>query len=480
MSAKWGAITAAEVSASVEGEILRGEGTRRFQGFSSDSRNIARDCLFWALQGERYDGHDFVLHALRKGAAGAVIRRGRESFVAGEKDAVILVVDDTLKALGDFAAWWRHAHRARVAAVTGSAGKTTTKEMAAAVLALKGDTLKNQGNFNNLIGLPLTLLLLEDAHRFAVLEMGMNRPGEIGRLTEIADPEVGVITNVAKAHLEGVGSLEGVARAKVELLEKMSPGAVAVLNGDDPVLMKAASSFANRRLCFGLGPQNDVRAENIRTAGLGGTCFDLLHGGKRFTAILKVPGFQNVHNALAAAAVSLSLGASPEEVLGGLAGFKGMKGRFVMTELPEGVILVDDTYNCNPLSLQFAVASLKALAHGEKIIVGLGEMFELGDETVKAHLEAGAMVADLGAKFFVALGDHAALMIRGSVDKGFPETRAVAAGDHREMEERIRAEMRPGDFVFLKGSRKAGLDKVAERLMGGEKAGKQYAVSSKE
>jgi UDP-N-acetylmuramoyl-tripeptide--D-alanyl-D-alanine ligase len=238
--------------------------------------------------------------------------------------------------------------------------------MAAAVLALRGETLKNQGNFNNLIGLPITLLFLEDKHRYAVLEMGMNRPGEIGRLTEIADPEVGVITNVARAHLEGVGTLEGVARAKVELIEKMSSRATALLNGDDPVLMKAATPLRKKRLSFGLGLKNDVRAENVRSLGREGTSFDIRHEGRAFTVTLKVPGFQNVRNALAASAVALHLGASPEEVVEGLGGFKGMKGRFVITELSEGAILVDDTYNCNPLSLQAAVDSLKTLARGRK------------------------------------------------------------------------------------------------------------------
>jgi UDP-N-acetylmuramoyl-tripeptide--D-alanyl-D-alanine ligase len=470
MSAKWGEITAHEVLASLGGELVRGSGNRRFRGFSSDSRNITQDCLFWALQGEKYDGHDFVSEAIRKGATGAVIRNGFDPVVPADSDAAIIAVRDTLRALGDMSSWWRHEQKALVVAITGSAGKTTTKEMAAAVLALRGETLKNQGNFNNLIGLPITLLFLEDKHRYAVLEMGMNRPGEIGRLTEIADPEVGVITNVARAHLEGVGTLEGVARAKVELIEKMSSRATALLNGDDPVLMKAATPLRKKRLSFGLGLKNDVRAENVRSLGREGTSFDIRHEGRAFTVTLKVPGFQNVRNALAASAVALHLGASPEEVVEGLGGFKGMKGRFVITELSEGAILVDDTYNCNPLSLQAAVDSLKTLARGRKIIAGLGEMFELGDETIKAHLEAGAMVADLGANFFVALGEHAPVMIQGAVDRGFPKKRAVTARDHEEMERKIRQEMKKGDFVFLKGSRRAGLDQVAERLMAGTHA----------
>ena len=464
MSAKWGEITAGDILPSVSGELLRGSREKRFNGFSADSRSITEGCLFWALKGERFDGHDFVSQAIQKGAGGAVVRKDSGLNLQAESDAAVIAVGETLRALGDFASWWRHQHGSRVVGITGSAGKTSTKEMAAAALGLRGVTLRNQGNFNNLIGLPVTLLLLEEKHRFAVLEMGMNHLGEIGRLTEIADPEIGVITNVARAHLEGVGSIEGVARAKVELIERMGSHAVAILNGDDPVLMRAASPFKKQMLTFGKGPENDVRAENIRALDREGISFDIHTENKSFSVKLNVPGFQNVYNALAAAAVGLQVGLSSEEVVEGLRSFKGIHGRFTITELPGGVILVDDTYNSNPFSLQAAMDSMKDLAKGRRMLVGLGVMFELGHETVKAHMEAGVMVADLGARLFLALGEHAKVMIQGAVDKGFPEEKAVEVRDHKEMEERIRAEMRSGDFVFLKGSRRAGLDKVAEGL----------------
>jgi len=464
MSARWGEISAGEVLSSLNGEMIQGSGAKRFKGFSTDSRSITEDCLFWALEGERFDGHDFVSQAIARGAGGAVVRKGFGPGVGAERDVALIAVSDTLRALGDFASWWRHEHAGRVVGITGSAGKTTTKEMTAAALGLRGETLKNEGNFNNLIGLPVTLLRLEAKHRFAVLEMGMNHPGEIRRLTEIAAPEIGVITNVAQAHLEGVGTLEGVARAKTELVERMDSRAVAVLNGDDAVLMSAALPFKKQVVTFGKGPENDVRAENIRALDREKVAFDLRHGAGAFGVTLNVPGFQNVYNALAAAAVGLQLGLSSEELVEGLRRFKGIHGRFTVTELPAGVTLVDDTYNANPFSLRAALDSMKALAEGERVLVGLGEMFELGDETVMAHLEAGAMVADLGARCFLALGEHAGEMIRGAVDRGFPEEQAVEVRDHEEMEARIRAEMKEGDFVFLKGSRRAGLDKVAERL----------------
>jgi UDP-N-acetylmuramoyl-tripeptide--D-alanyl-D-alanine ligase len=466
MSAAWGRITAVEIVDCLGGELVQGSRNRIFHGFSSDSRNMEKDCLFWALKGEKYDGHDFVSQALGNGAAGAVVRKGFEPVIPMDEEAAIIAVGDTLRALGDLAAWWRHQHEALIVAITGSAGKTTTKEMVAAILAMRGETLRNPGNFNNLIGMPVTLLSLEAKYRYAVLEMGMNRPGEIGRLTEIADPEVGLITNVAPAHLEGLGTLEGVAKAKTELIEKMSNRATAVLNGDDRVLMQAAAPFRKKTLFFGLGPKNDVRVENVRGLGRKGSSFEICHEGRMFTVHLKVPGLQQVHNALAAAAIALHLGVGSEEVAEGLGRFQTIKGRFAVTELPNGVILVDDTYNCNPLSLRAAMDSLKTLAQGRKVIVGLGEMLELGDETLKAHLEAGAMVAELGAVFFVTLGEHGDVMIRGALDKGFPEKMALKAADRDEMEQSIRAKMRKGDVVFLKGSHGVGLDKVAERLMG--------------
>jgi UDP-N-acetylmuramoyl-tripeptide--D-alanyl-D-alanine ligase len=466
MSAEWDKITAADILLATGGKLVRGSNAKRFKGFSTDSRGIMEDCLFWALEGERFDGHDFVSQAIQKGAGGAVVRKSFGPTALPDRDVAIVTVQDTLRALGDFASWWRHRYRIRVVGITGSAGKTTTKEMAAAALGVRGVTLKNQGNFNNLIGLPVTLLRLENKHRFAVLEMGMNHPGEIGRLAEIADPDIGVITNVAGVHLEGLGSIDGVARAKVELIQKMHPRAVAILNGDDPVLMRAASSAKSRMLTFGKGPKNDVIARNIRAMDKG-ISFDISHGTNLFTVKLNVAGFQNVYNALAATAIGLQWGLSSEDLVDGLGAFKGIHGRFTMTKLPGGVTLVDDTYNSNPFSLHAAIGSLKALAPGDRILVGLGEMLELGNETVTAHLEAGAKVADLGARRFFALGEHADLMIQGALGKGFPGERAVAVRDHKEMEERIRAEMKEGDFVFLKASRRVGLDKVVERLRAG-------------
>jgi len=458
-------MTAGKILSPIKGELLRGSRDVSFSGVSTDSRTVEKGQLFFALRGETFDGHDFVQEAVKKGAVAVVVNQDWTIDLPAHTRASIIRVPDTLKALGDLAGRWRRRFDARVAAITGSGGKTTTKEMLYAILSLEGLTLKNEGNFNNLIGLPLSLFLLDKSHRYAVLEMGMNRPGEIGRLTEIADPDIGLITNVGHAHIEGVGSIEGVAKAKVELLDKMAPRALAILNGDDRILMQAAAAFRKKPITFGQGLENTVRAEKIRNLGREGFSFDIHHKGKPFSVKLRVPGFHNVSDALAAAAIALSLNLSRDQIQEGLSRFEGIKGRFKVVPLPDGSILIDDTYNSNPSSLRLALKSIKALApQGRRVIVGLGEMLELGDETETGHVEAGEMVADTGADWFVALGEHASKMIRGAVDKGFPRRRAIRAKDYKEMGSKILEIMKPGDLVFLKASRRMGLERVAERI----------------
>jgi len=458
-------MTAGKILSPIKGELLRGSRDVSFSGVSTDSRTVEKGQLFFALRGETFDGHDFVQEAVKKGAVAVVVNQDWTIDLPAHTRASIIRVPDTLKALGDLAGRWRRRFDARVAAITGSGGKTTTKEMIYAILSLEGLTLKNEGNFNNLIGLPLSLFLLDKSHRYAVLEMGMNRPGEIGRLTDIADPDIGLITNVGHAHIEGVGSIEGVAKAKVELLDKMAPRALAILNGDDRILMQAAAAFRKKPITFGQGLENTVRAEKIRNLGREGFSFDIHHKGKPFSVKLRVPGFHNVSDALAAAAIALSLNLSRDQIQEGLSRFEGIKGRFKVVPLPDGSILIDDTYNSNPSSLRLALKSIKALApQGRRVIVGLGEMLELGDETETGHVEAGEMVADTGADWFVALGEHASKMIRGAVDKGFPRRRAIRAKDYKEMGSKILEIMKPGDLVFLKASRRMGLERVAERI----------------
>jgi UDP-N-acetylmuramoyl-tripeptide--D-alanyl-D-alanine ligase len=465
MAAQWGQVTAGEITTPIRGKLIAGDPTTAFEGLSTDSRQMRPGFLFVAIQGEHFDGHQFVDRAVAEGAAGIVIRKGVQPSFSQPNSPAVITVDDTLTALGDLAGWWRRQYRAQIAAITGSVGKTTTKEMAAAILARSTKTLKNEGNFNNLIGLPLTLFFLEDDHRRAVLEMGMNRPGEIGRLTEIADPDVGLITNVARAHLEGLADLDGVAKAKVELVDQISPQATVLLNGDDDVLIKAASRFQKRVVTFGLGPRNEIRAHRVRGMGRDGVSLEIEYRGESTTVRLRVPGLQHVKNAVAAAAIALSLDIPWDQIAEGLERYAGVKGRFMLEALPCGATVIDDTYNSNPTSLRAALDSVKALK-GEtgRVIVGLGEMLELGAETVPAHREAGSMVAEIGANVFLALGEHAGEMLEGAVEAGLPADRVTIVTSHEEMTHRIREEMRSGDLILLKGSRRIGLERVIEGL----------------
>lgn len=465
MTAEWGEITAEEIIKPLRGELISGTAGLILTGVSTDSREIEPGRLFLALRGERYDGHDFVGKAVDGGASAIVIEKGRKTGISANSETAIIEVQDTLKALGDLAGWWRHKHNIFVAAITGSSGKTTAKEMTANILGLGARTLKNEGNLNNLIGLPLTLLRLGRKDCRAVLEMGMNRPGEIGRLTEIADPDIGLITNVARVHLEGVGDIMGVARAKAELLEKISDEGRVILYGDDDLLMKEASRFKRGIITYGLGAGNEIRADKIKSLEWEGSSFDLRYHGNSVPVRIKVPGRQNIFNALAAAAIAVCMEETFEHIVAGLGSFEGIRGRFMPFSLPDDVILVDDTYNSNPSSLRAALDSIREMAGGRRrLIVGLGEMMELGEETVSSHLEAGGMVAELGASYLFAMGDHAREMLKGALEKGLPPERAVEAESHQDMAQKIGDAVEKGDLILLKGSRKIGLEKVFQGL----------------
>jgi UDP-N-acetylmuramoyl-tripeptide--D-alanyl-D-alanine ligase len=465
MTADWGKITAGEIIQSMGGELVSGMAGLILTGISTDSRKMEPGRLFVALKGERYDGHNFVEKAVEGGASAVVIEKGSRIGISEDNGPAVIAVPDTLNALGTLASWWRHQHDVTLAAVTGSAGKTTTKEMTAGILALGAETLKNEGNLNNLIGLPLTLLRLERGHDKAVLEMGMNRPGEIGRLTKIADPDVGLITNVGKAHLEGVGDLMGVARAKVELLEKISNRSHFIINGDDDLLKEEASRIKGGFITYGLRQENVIRADSIRSMGREGMSFNILYQDNCVPVRIKVPGLHNLFNALAAAAVAICMKESFENIVSGLSRFEGIEGRFMTVSLPGGIILVDDTYNSNPSSLKAALDSVKEMADGKmRLIVGLGEMMELGDEAIPAHLEAGAMAAEIGASYLFVMGEHAGEMLTGALEKGFSRKRAVETRSHQEMAQKIEEIAGKDDLILLKGSRETGLEKVSEIL----------------
>ncbi len=451
--------TWAEIAAAT-GAALPAAAAGRIESVSTDSRRLPPGALFVALRGPHHDGHDHAAAALRHGAAAVLVER----VPTGVDPTRALLVSDTLRALGDLAASTRRRQPLRVAAITGSNGKTTTKEMVAAICAQasfvppRRAVLKTHGNENNLVGLPLTLLRLTGDEAVAVLEMGMNAPGEIARLAEIAAPDVGVITNIGPAHLEGLGDIAGVAAAKGELFAGMSSDAVAAVNMEDAWVVRVAEAFPGRRVEFGAG--REVAAHAVRDTGFDGLGFDLAVAGRTAPVRLPLSGAHNVSNALAAAAVAHGLGIDLAAIAAGLEAVTPPPMRMQVVKLPNGVTVVNDGYNANPASME---AALRALARqpGRSIAV-LGEMRELGAQTESLHRDLGRLTARLGIQILVAVGPGADPIVDGA--------RAVAPGmeihrcsDGEAAAAVLTALWRPGDAILVKASRGPDNDPAVRR-----------------
>jgi len=428
-----------------------------FAGVSTDSRTVQPGELFVALRGPNFDGHAFVPGARQRGAAGAVVECPPEAALPW------LRVPDSLSALGAMAADWRGRFELPVIAVTGSFGKTTVKEMMAAIVASRGEVLATRGNLNNEIGLPLTLFGLDHRHRAAVLELGANHAGEIGRLTAISRPSVGLVTAAGPVHLEGFGSVEGVARAKGELFAGLPEDGVAVINEDDayaPLWRELAG--ARRCVGFGLSARAEFRAEQVRQSlDADGPLleFRLVTPDGAAEARLALPGRHNALNALAAAAATWAAGWSLEEIVAGLGRVAGVRGRMSLRKARSGALLIDDTYNANPVALQAAIDYATALP-GETWLV-LGDMGELGAASGELHAEAGRFAKAHGVARLYACGPESAAAATAFGDaRHFTDLEALAAA----LEEDLPA----GVNLLVKGSRAMRLEWVIERLVAGE------------
>ncbi len=371
-------------------------------------------------------------------------------------------VEDTLTALGDLAGSTRAQFGGPVVAVTGSSGKTTTKEMLAAILSLTGPGLKSLGNFNNLIGLPLTLLKLEEDQKWMVLEMGTNQRGEITRLTAIADPDVGVITNVGPSHLEGLHGLDGVARAKGELFAALRKDSFAVINADDPRVLQLPVANGVQRVLYGLSPEARIRAEDV-TAGVGRVSFRLILPMGEYPVRLPICGQHNVSNALAAAAAAVCLDVAGDLIVQGLESFIRLPGRMEVFTYGAGILLVDDTYNANPLSVKCALTALAEMESKGRRIAVLGDMLELGEESEELHREVGEAVAGL-SDFLVLVGDRARDIGHGARNAGMAPDLVRTFSDHMEAAVFLREMLQPGDRVLLKGSRGMKMEKIRSYL----------------
>lgn len=448
------------------GELLAKGSGISFDAISIDSRQVAPGNLFVAIKGETHDGHDFAAAVVDKGVKGLMLARKRVEDLpwrdwAG-KGVACLVVVDTIAALGRMAAYHRGRSNAGVVGITGSNGKTTTRKMTAMVVARQYPTLSTRKNFNNNIGVPLTLFGLCPEHRWAVVEMGMNAPGEIAYLADICRPDIGVITNVAPAHLEGLGSVEGVMHAKGELLDKIDPKGKAVLNADDPMVRKLARRASCDILFFGTGNDVAVRAENI-TANQRGSRFDLILPGGQVAIDLKIPGRFMVLNALAAAAVGNVVGVPIAEIKGGLESFAPVQGRLNILSTRSGIHLIDDTYNANPGSMAAALATLEEMRKSRRAFFVVGDMRELGQQSQALHVELGALAARSGVTALFVTGEFSQSVAEGAAAAGL-DAQNIITGSKDDLLKQLLRTLEPGDWVLVKGSRAMAMEEIVGRL----------------
>ena len=425
------------------------------QGYSIDSRTVRSGELFFAVKGERLDGHDFVAAALDKGAAAAVVRNDQLGRYGSK--ARLLAVEDTLTALQTLATAVRKVWGKPLIGVTGSAGKTTTKEATAHVLGSHFRVLKSEGNFNNHFGLPLMLLKLEPEHDVAVIEMGMSHTGEIRALAKIAQPEVGVVTNVAPVHLEFFASVADIARAKYELIESLPASGTAVLNADDEYVSQFGRGFKGRVVRYGVSSGADVRVENVRSRGAGGSEFDVVIGAIRERVRLPLVGEHNILNALAAVAVGLDRGLKPAEAVAALATLAPADKRGQVLQLGN-ITVINDCYNSNPKALRAMVDALAAMPATRRVVVA-GEMLELGPAGEAMHREAGQHIAEKKIDVLLGVRGMAQAMVDAARAAG---GRAEFVAGPEDAGKWLAGETRDGDVVLLKASRGVKLEKALE------------------
>ena len=436
-------------------DLPRGLREQVAQAYSIDSRTIGPGQLFFAVKGERLDGHDYLASALEKGAVAAVVRKDQLHRYASH--AQLLAVEDTLVALQTLATAVRKLWGKPLVGVTGSAGKTTTKEAIAHVLATRFRVLKSEGNFNNHFGLPLMLLKLEPEHDAAVIEMGMSHAGEIRALAKIAQPEIGVVTNVAPVHLEFFDSIAGIARAKYELIESLPANGTAVLNADDEYVSQFGRDFRGKAVLYGTQPAATVRAENIQPKGTEGSEFDVVIGTSRARVRLPLVGSHHVLNALAAVAVGLERGLKLSDAAEALAALVPADKRGQIVQLGN-ITVVNDCYNSNPKALDAMVDALAAMPARRRIVVA-GEMLELGAAGEDLHRQSGRHMAEKKIDALIGVRGLAQAMVESAREAG---VRAEFVATPEAAGEWLAREARDGDVVLLKASRGVKLEKALE------------------
>ena len=456
--------TLRQIADAVDGRVVNDDPDRSINGVVVDSRDVTPGCLFVAIPGERVDGHDFAADVLANGATAILASR--------EVPGPAVLVDDTVAALGRLAGAYRESlSDLRVLALTGSSGKTTTKDLLAAVLSTAGSTVAPKGSYNSEVGMPLTILTCDAGTRFLILEMGMRGFGHIDYLCQIGRPDIAGLINVGSAHLGMVGSREGIAQAKGEILDRLTPDGAAVLHADNPLVMAQAPRSAAPVWTFGESSEADVRITEVHIDTDARASFELLHAGQQAHVDLQIAGEHQTANAAAAATMALAAGLPLAQIASALSSAEvSSRWRMEVHHRSDGVTIINDAYNANPESMRAALKALVAMGEGRRTWAVLGAMGELGEDSREEHDALGRMVVRLDVSKLLAVGeDTRALYLGASLEGSWGDEAAWVAGVD-EAVTRLRDELRPGDVVLIKASRSVGLERVAQALLEEERA----------
>ena len=426
---------------------------------STDSRNITPGCLFIPLEGDRFDGHSFINSALEAGAAGCLTARERESYLPGK---FYIKVRSTQRALWELARYYKKLFPIPFIAITGSVGKTTTKDMTAAVLGARFRVHKTEGNFNNAIGVPLTLLKLEKQHQVCVVEMGMDHAGEIDDLAALVEPDMAVITNIGDAHIENLGSRENIFKAKCEIFPHLKKDGLAVLNGDDPMLATLKGTLARRTVFVGTGGELDYTACGLSSDGAGHLSCRVKTPRSQFEASIPALGRHMIYPTLMAAAVAEALGMAPDEIIRGIGAFLPTKMRMNILRCKGDIVILNDAYNANPQSMRAAAAVLGD-AQGRRKVAVVGDMKELGPGSEQFHRAVGSYFAQAGTDRLIAVGDLARFMAEGARDAGLAQADYFPTLDAAK--NALSRELRAGVTILVKASRSMAFEKIVDFLL---------------
>jgi UDP-N-acetylmuramoyl-tripeptide--D-alanyl-D-alanine ligase len=462
MTAKY---TVEELIAGTGGILAKGSGSTAFSGISIDTRTLREGEMFFAIRGPHRDGHDYIPDVCSKGAIGAVVETGYEYPGDFPDGLVLLKVNDTHRALKSFAHFVRRRWTGKLVGITGSMGKTTTKEFAFELVGSERSVYRTPGNYNNLFGLPLALSELDADHEVGIIEMGMSAPGEIAEMCRIAVPTIGIITNVAPVHIAFFDSLELIAEAKGELARALPPDGTLIYNVDDPLVRNIAARFTGEKISFGRTEPADVHAGRIEILGLYKTRFELNAGGRKIEALIPFAGAHYVMNVLPAVALCGVLSIELSRVVESLAGLRPVARRGRTLTFENGFTVIDDSYNSSPRALMQMIEVLVSIPSFSRRVLIAGEMLELGKHSTRLHAECGIFAAAHGVELLLGVQGDAGEIVRSAVNAGMPESQAHFFHDSESASDFIADSLRPGDLVLVKGSRGAHVEKVVDSII---------------